>query len=139
MSSPYQVVTVPGGPGRSKASHSAEERTVLPYQYKVVVVGDLVARISISANSAEVTRCEVLHATLYMKEVFALKGDRAKIVKEIQLRGGISFEIVAHSRRKLGNCAFCRSGSAVCRAGKINAGADDSHVDHWPKVQLLVS
>ena len=109
------------------------------YQEEVVVLLHSISYRPITAAKAELPRYKKLQPSLGVKQALTLESDGAQIVEDVQLWCRVIVEIVTKRSRELRDLAAVRSRSVVRGPGQFEPGADDSHVGHWSKSELLIT
>src|SRR4030095_10758474 len=123
----------------SKAKDSAEERSMGVHKHEVAVLGDLVPLVLVSSHDPEVTRREVLHSGVGVKQMFTLENYATQIVEDVHLGARVVFEIVTDRRRKFGNRAISRAASVIGSTAHLGSGRHEPKIKHRPKADLFLA
>lgn len=110
-----------------------------PDQDEIIVLLYSISQRFITNAKPDLSRYKKLQSSLGVKQALTLESDGAQVVIDVQLWCRVVIQIVAKRSRELCDLAGVRSRAVVCGPGQFEPGADNSHVSHWSKSELLVT
>ena len=123
----------------SEADCASEKWTMRANPQEIIVIDPAVTLKFVTSQDAEVLCRPILEPAFDVKQPVMVEGDTAQIVEDVYFVGGVIVEVIAHSSGEFCDRALGFSAtSAEGRPGNVEPGGNDTHIDHWPDVELIL-